>query len=174
MRHDGDGNEWRMGELLPRARFFTRKLISNLYPSSHQDLTKQSYAFSSYAFTLLVVFFCQNTIPAILPKISALTLPGKPEAQGPGSTLWLGKYSLNLKQDFGPMQPKNEQTVQELVVEFVQFYANFKYDVDAIVPRVGAKVPKKALYLEKSSQVRKSGPWVHFLKFVELTRIIIF
>ena len=35
----------------------------------NQDLHKQSYSFSSYAFTQMVVFYLQNTKPPVLPKV---------------------------------------------------------------------------------------------------------
>lgn len=91
---------------------------------------KRSF-FSNYAFTLLIIFFLQNTNPPVLPSVEFLV--GKA-----GYSRLIAGWQTAFTTDVSSVPPtKNKDSVGELLIQFFQFYWNFDFLQNIISPFTG-------------------------------------
>lgn len=97
----------------------------------------------SYALTLMIVFFMQNTEPPILPPIEHLqkkSLNLEP--------IKVHLYNFEFTENIESVMTgsvKNRKSTIELLIEFVRYYNNFNTDLYAICPRTGGQVSKAGI-----------------------------
>jgi DNA polymerase sigma len=87
---------------------------------------------SSYAFTQLVIFFCQNLSPPLLPTVDYLReLTHEEIVIDRWNCGFCDNISLILETQ------RNKETVLELLLKFFQFYSNFDFTTQVICTKTG-------------------------------------
>ncbi len=90
-----------------------------------------SNAMSSYAFTQLIIFFCQTLSPPLLPSVDYLRqLTNKSIIVDDWECSFCHNTDLIKKSE-------NEQSIIELLVQFFKFYSNFEFITQVICPKTG-------------------------------------
>ncbi len=96
---------------------------------------------SSYAFSMLIVFFCQNLNPPLLPTIE-LSAPNKNLIIN-GIKSWFCSH-IDLYR-MSSSQEDNDLSVKDLLPLFVEYYAHFDFENRIICPRNGKVITKRKL-----------------------------
>lgn len=109
------------------------------YWGKHCKFIGDLECFNSYAFSLFVVYFLQNTSPPILPPFSELL--EKSDYLNSGRVADDEMMFNDLKK-FSPS--KNTQTLEELLKEFFFYYMYFDFS-QVICPFTSSSVPKMEL-----------------------------
>ena len=94
-------------------------------------------AFTSYALTQLVIFFCQSLSPPLLPTVDQLIDMAE-------ESVIIDGRECKLCEDVNQI-PKSQNTdsLIELLDKFFKFYANFDFTTQVIRPKTGLTVHKK-------------------------------
>lgn len=88
-------------------------------------------SFSSYAFSLLVIFFLQTRTPAVLPSVNFLRYKAVSQISEDG-------FDCSFCSDVDKIgRSKNLQTLGNLLMEFFEYYGNFDFEKFAVVPLHG-------------------------------------
>ncbi len=99
-----------------------------------------STQFSSYAFTQLVIFFCQNTSPPLLPSVDNLRQLAK-------ESLLVNGWECSFCDDHNLIEKsKNKQTVIELFAQFFKFYSKFDFSSQIISTKSGSSQQKDFIF----------------------------
>lgn len=131
-------------------RFYQLTLILK-YWAKKQNLIDSGF-FSSYGWTLMIVFYLQNTVPPILPSLEQL----QEKQTDINSELKFHGYRFDFCQNQSAIEKtKNVQCVSELITGFFDYYNSFDYQY-AIVPRTGKTCLKDLLYREKLAQKKEN------------------
>lgn len=106
---------------------------------------------SSYALTMMIIYYMQNTNPWILPSVQAIQELVKIQKKNKKET-FIDKYNFSFCDD-PTLIPRNSntQTAPELIIGFYRFYQDFDYENQAICPRLGKRVTKEEMYEMKKS-----------------------
>lgn len=127
-------------------RFYELALILKYWAKKNELI--DTTMFSTYAFTMLIIFFLQNQNPPVLPPINKLQSLAK--IQPNKAPVKLHKYSFEFCDDIDMIGKSNNiQSTQELLIEFFRFYATFDFFNFAISPRTGTPIKKINLRQEK-------------------------
>lgn len=112
---------------------------------SKQNGLVNTEIFSSYALTMMILFFLQNTDPWILPSVERLQQLAT-EKQPEKLPTIVDAYNFTFCDDTTLIERSaNTQTVPELIVQFFNFYRAFDYQTNAICPRIGRIISKEEL-----------------------------
>ncbi|KAJ6220671.1 hypothetical protein RDWZM_006483 [Blomia tropicalis] len=103
-------------------------------------------AFSSYAFTMMIIFYLQTE--SILPSISHLQNLARDHSM---QEILIDGYHFEFcdQPELIQLSQINERSIEELVLGFFNYYNEFKYGIDAICPRLGSIVSRVKLFNEK-------------------------
>ncbi|KAG8182580.1 hypothetical protein JTE90_021718 [Oedothorax gibbosus] len=88
-------------------------------------------ALSSYAFTLMIIFFLQNSRPSVLPNVNDLMDLSE-------SSTYVAGWPVSFRQDKGSIpETANQDTEEQLLEKFFEFYWNFEFERYAVCVRTG-------------------------------------
>ncbi|GLV43903.1 GLD2 poly(A) polymerase [Carabus blaptoides fortunei] len=128
-------------------------LIVKLWASANNINDAKNMTISSYSLALMVIHYLQcGVAPPVIPCLHGL-YPGK---FLPDSDI----HSIDMQEQLIPFHSDNNQTLGELLLGFLRYFATFNYAVHAISVRLGARIPIDECRLARS---HKNDPhqWKH-------------
>lgn len=112
-----------------KLSFFMKKWIRS---------TSFSDQFSTYTAVLMVVFFLQSL--KLLPSVRQLQECVEPKLIGP----WQCNFKKGNLEEFGIAKVSQKSGyILELILELLEFYRSFKYDVHVVCPYEGVAIERK-------------------------------
>ncbi|XP_054714915.1 speckle targeted PIP5K1A-regulated poly(A) polymerase-like [Uloborus diversus] len=94
--------------------------------------------FTSYAFTLMIIFFLQNVQPPILPSVKQLS-------DSSGYSRMVDGWECSFTEDLQGLHSENEETPDVLLLKFFAFYWQLNFTSNVISTYVGKAIPVKDL-----------------------------
>ena len=94
--------------------------------------------FTSYALIQMLIFFCQNLSPPLLPTVDQLRQFSKE------SVIIDGRECGFCDDKSAIPKSLNEDTVLQLLAKFFKFYSDFDFTTQVIRPKTGSSIHKKA------------------------------
>ena len=142
-------------------RFHTIALILKLWMKANDFIDGQS-GFTSYAFTMLVIFFCQTLESPLLPTLEQLRTQSNKE-------LTIEGWDCSFCDDIS-LYPKSENndSVMDLLKKFFKFLTNFDFTTQVILPKSGSSMHKKQYHELKTNNSHSKGPKYLDFKFTAL------
>lgn len=135
-------------------RFYEMALLLKYWAKKNVLICTE--CFSSYAFMMMIIYFLQTREPKILPPIGLLQQLAKdhPDMFYPITVHgWQFGFADDIALIRGAMEePENNQTTEQLIPEFFDFYSRFNYCKMAISTRLGMPISKEELFAEKKGQ----------------------
>lgn len=118
-------------------------LVVKLWAQHHNINDAKNMTISSYSLVLMVIHFLQYGVsPPILPCLHAM-YPDKFVRMSDIS-------SLDLMETMEPYKNENSQTLGELFVQFLEYYANFDYTLYAISVRTASVISIESARVARS------------------------
>lgn len=97
--------------------------------------------FTSYALIQLLIFFCQQLNPPLLPTVDQLRRLESKEAP-----LVIDDRECSFCAETSAVaKSQNTETVLQLLAKFFKFYSDFDFTTQVVRPKTGASVHKKAI-----------------------------
>ncbi|XP_055606068.1 poly(A) RNA polymerase gld-2 homolog B-like [Uranotaenia lowii] len=118
-------------------------LVVKLWAQHHNINDAKNMTISSYSLVLMVIHFLQYGVnPPILPCLHAMY---------PDKFVRMSDIShLDLMEAMEPYKNDNTQTIGELFLQFLEYYANFDYSLYAISVRTASVIPIESARVARS------------------------
>ncbi|XP_067139358.1 poly(A) RNA polymerase, mitochondrial-like isoform X1 [Centruroides vittatus] len=103
---------------------------------------------TSYAFLMLTIYFLQTRKPKVIPTVQQLCRLSDTKDIVNG-------WDCSFCRDPKTISPsKNTQSLEELLQEFFQFYANFDFLFKIICPRTGETIDKETFFSQSDNKFK--------------------
>ncbi|EFX73198.1 hypothetical protein DAPPUDRAFT_325455 [Daphnia pulex] len=111
------------------------------WAKSHRLISSPESTLSSYALTLMAVFYLQQTDPPLVPSIESLQseVPQEEKIHFNG---WNISFQVPLDRGKPPTQAASEMSIIDLLIGFFRFYQKLNANEVVVCPRIGKCLPK--------------------------------